>query len=378
MSSSKDFSKITQSEDKKRLIKQASLQTLLDSIAEGVLILDTEMRIYYINSFAETLTGYFHQDILNKQVDEVLKLRCEKEDKDITWPLDKVIEDGEKVEFKCDFLRINDGSEIPIVFNAAPVLIEGGGITGIMVIFRDISEDKELMRLKSEFVSIVSHQLRTPASAVKWYLETLMDNRHGKEMNDWQNDKLHEAYQSNERMIHLINDLLNVSRLDSGHFEVNAVKFSVQKLVDEIDKELTHFAHAHNVVMNNTIADNIPDVEGDRDKIREVLLNMLTNAIKYTASGHHEVTIAAEKQDNDFIKFSVKDEGIGIPKKDLEHIFKKFFRADNAIESQTEGSGLGLYIAREIARLHGGDIWITSKEGDGTTVFVTLPIILKK
>lgn len=361
------------STDTKRLIKRASLQTLLDSIAEGVIILDASLNLYYINAFAEELTGKLHQNVLNKNINDVVSLHCSKQNSIIPWPLEPILKNGEEAKYECDYLQLEDDRVIPIEFNAAAVKSDDGIIIGIMLIFRDITEEKELIRLKSEFVSIVSHQLRTPASAVKWYLETLIDNRHGNPMNDWQDDKLHEAYQSNERMIHLINDLLNVSRLDSGRYQLNVTSFSVSELLNEICKELTHFAHAHNVGIQNTIAPEVAQVEGDRDKIREVLLNMLTNAIKYTTSGHQEVEVGAKATANGLVEFSIKDHGIGIPKKDMEHIFKKFYRADNAIESQTEGSGLGLYIAREIARLHGGDMWIESEEGKGTTVFVTLP-----
>lgn len=364
--------------DTKHLIKQASLQTLLDSIAQGVIILDRELHVYYINAFAEKITGKFHQYVLNKHIDDVLDLYCSKDNLQINWPLTSVITDGMGQKYECDYIQLDAEKHIPIEFHAAPVRLDDNTIIGIMLIFRDITEEKELIRLKSEFVSIVSHQLRTPASAVKWYLETLIDNRHGNAMNEWQDDKLHEAYQSNERMIHLINDLLNVSRLDSGRYQLNVMKFSVRALVDEITKELTHFAHAHNVSIQDIISSNIPDIEGDRDKVREILLNMLTNAIKYTTAGHQEIEVAARLSADHLVEFSIKDHGIGIPKKDLEHIFKKFYRADNAIESQTEGSGLGLYIAREIARLHGGDMWIESEEKKGTTVFVTLPIVFNK
>ena len=229
------------------------------------------------------------------------------------------------------------------------------------------------MELRSEFVSIVSHQLRTPASAVKWYLETLIDNRRGNPVNEWQVDKLHQAYQSNERMISLINDLLNVSRLDSGKFELHAKSVDLTKMVEEVKNELVHFASAHNVEIISQLPVDLPPVSADADKVREVVLNLLTNAIKYNRPGHHEVMVTTTMK-NHMVEVAVQDQGIGIPKKGQEHMFEKFYRADNAVESQTEGSGLGLYIAREIIRLHGGDIWLTSEEGVGTTVYFNLPL----
>ncbi len=358
--------------DKWKSIKAASLNTIMDSIAQGVVIVDTSLRVFYFNKFAEHLTGYKHTDVVNTMIDDAIPLRCDK-DSNLGWPLQSVVDTGNEERRDCDFITIASGRKMPVVFHAAGIVGENGKQLGIMVIFRDVTEEKELMRLKSEFVSIVSHQLRTPASAVKWYLETLIDNRRGNKMNKWQSDKLHESYQSNERMIHLINDLLNVSRLDSGRYELNKTDFHLHQLMEEIISELTHFAHAHNVTIDNAIHKDIPEVSADRNKIREVILNLVTNAIKYTRKGHHQVEVGA-KVEGSILHFFVRDGGIGIPKKDMEHIFKKFYRADNAIESQTEGSGLGLYIAREIVRLHGGDMWLESEENIGTTVHVTLPI----
>lgn len=268
-------------------------------------------------------------------------------------------------------LLFPNGDTIPIGYKIAELASAGQPVT--VVFIRDLRHELELMELRSEFVSIVSHQLRTPASTVKWYLESLIDNRRGNELNEWQQDKLHQAYQSNERMISLINDLLNVSRLDSGKYVLKSKAIALPTLLQEVVDELFHFARAHNVDLNVQTAASLPAVTADVDKVREVILNLVNNAIKYSRPGHCVVTIAAKVQDQ-FVECTVQDQGIGIPEKSLGHIFEKFYRADNAVESQTEGSGLGLYIAREIIRLHGGDIWLTSQVGQGTTVHFTLPI----
>lgn len=347
-------------------IDQASLPMILDSIHESVIMLDSDLKIYYYNTCAAELTGVSQADVIGSHLDDVLHLQSEVTNIPATWDLKK--------KNVTDFeLALADKKVLPITYSASPIKTAEGGMVGVMLIIRDVSREKELIRLRSEFVSIVSHQLRTPASAVKWYLEALIDNHRGLELNEWQQDKMHQAYQSNERMIHLINDLLNVSRLDSGRFELRSTAVNVKDLVNEILAELVHFASAHNITLSNKISDSIPLVQSDTDKLREVILNLLTNAIKYSKPGHHVVTVAAEQHDQ-LVHFSVHDQGIGIPEKDRAHIFEKFYRADNAIESQTEGSGLGLYIAREIVKLHGGDIWLESVEGEGTTVFFSLAL----
>lgn len=355
-------------------IEHASCQVLLDSIHEAVIMLHTDLTIYYLNDYAKQLLQVKVVTFLGQQLDEVLTLTDEKTKKSVSWGLASVIETGQVLPQRSGItITLGDGARIPVAYTGSPIRIIDGQIVGIMVAVRDLRRERELIRLRSEFVSITSHQLRTPASAVKWYLESLIDNRRGNELNDWQQDKLHQAYQSNERMIHLINDLLNVSRLDSGRFELRPKSVSIQAIVDEVKSELIHFASAHNVELDNTIPTDTHQVTADPDKVREVIMNLLTNAIKYSKPGHRVVTIAAKPQ-SQLIEFSVADHGIGIPEKDVQHLFEKFYRADNAIESQTEGSGLGLYIAREIIRMHGGDISVASREGEGTTVAFTLPI----
>lgn len=355
-------------------IEHASCQVLLDSIHEAIIMLRPDLTIYYLNDYAKNLLQIKSQAFLGKRIDQVLPLSNEKTKQSEPWGLDKVVATGVTAPQRTDVVvQLDDKTKIPVAFSSSPINVADGTIVGVMVAVRDLRRERELIRLRSEFVSITSHQLRTPASAVKWYVESLIDNRRGNPLNDWQQDKLHQAYQSNERMIHLINDLLNVSRLDSGRFELRPKAVSIQAVVDEVKGELVHFASAHNVELANTIPATTPSVQADSDKVREVILNLLTNAIKYSKPGHRVVTIAA-KSSGTMLAFSVKDQGIGIPEKDIKHLFEKFYRADNAIESQTEGSGLGLYIAREIIRLHGGDITVTSQIGDGTTVTFTLPI----
>ncbi|MFA6475618.1 MAG: HAMP domain-containing sensor histidine kinase [Patescibacteria group bacterium] len=226
---------------------------------------------------------------------------------------------------------------------------------------------------QTQFISIVSHQLRTPASTMKWYLETLLENRHGNPINDWQRDKLHQVYQSNERMISLINDLLNVSRLEAGKLMIKPTAVVLATVVNPVLEELLHFAHANNVEITAQLPSDLPAVSADGDKLREVCLNLVSNAIKYSQRGHRPVIISARVVAN-MVECAVKDEGIGMSDEAQTHLFEKFFRADNAIELQTEGSGLGMYIAREIIRLHGGDIRVVSTLNQGTTVYFTLPI----
>lgn len=350
------------------MFEQVSFKTILDSIDESVVLLDADLKVWYYNTCAGRLTNVDRTNAIGKELSDVIPLQDMLKEIPAQW-------DVQSKKTVTDVAIVLPSQEpLPITYSTSPVRADDSTVVGVMVVIHDISREKELIRLRSEFVSIASHQLRTPASAVKWNLEALIDNRRGNELNDWQHDKMQQAYQSNERMIHLINDLLNVSRLDSGRFTLQATGVNVRDLVNDIIAELVHFTDAHNISIHNTLGTEIPLVQSDSDKLREVILNLLTNAIKYSKPGHHVVTVAAELHGK-LVHFSVQDQGIGIPAKDAVHIFEKFYRANNAVESQTEGSGLGLYIAREIVRLHGGDVWLHSKEGEGTTVWFSLPIV---
>lgn len=368
-----DLSTISDGKQFDAFLRKSSFKIIADTIMEGIVILDTDLHIHYFNKAAEVMTGLVHDYVHDKKINDVLKLHSAAGTATLDWPIQDVMKQGRSHSQVSEHrLELRD-NVVPITYSVSPIRSDDGVVMGATLVFRDVSEEKELIRLKSEFVSVVSHQLRTPASAVKWYLETLIDNRHGLELNEWQIDKLEQSYQSNERMIQLVNDLLNVSRLDAGKVDINVAPLNMKQLFLEVERELTHFAHAHNVEIKNTMPDGLPTVLADISKIREVLVNFMSNAIKYTRSGHHSVTVSAAVE-GEMVKFSIQDEGIGIPEKDISHIAKKFFRADNAIESQTEGSGLGLYIAYQIIHLHRGEIQLESVEQEGTTVHFTLPI----
>ncbi|EKD88846.1 MAG: hypothetical protein ACD_34C00305G0003 [uncultured bacterium] len=349
------------------LQSQPLWEILFQHVPIAVLIVDQKRVILESNPLFSKLVSSETKTLQGKTLDQVLLLlQPNSKTLSTTWstiPTTDWVTDQK--------VKLANGEIVPIAYQI--LAIPNDDLEPVLVIIKDARREQELMELRSEFVSIVSHQLRTPASAVKWYLETLIDNRRGNPVNEWQSDKMHQAYQSNERMISLINDLLNVSRLDSGKFELHPKNVDLRLMIDEVKGELVHFASAHNIEIISRLADGLPTVTADSDKVREVILNLLTNAIKYNRPGHHEVIVAAAVKEK-MVEVSVQDQGIGIPKKGQDHMFEKFYRADNAVESQTEGSGLGLYIAREIIRLHGGDIWLTSEEGVGTTVYFNLPI----
>lgn len=236
----------------------------------------------------------------------------------------------------------------------------------------DQNKNKKIDALKQEFVSIISHQMRTPLSATKWNLEALLENKKGNKLNDWQQAKLRDAYQSNERMINLVDDIMNLSQIDEGRIQLNLDKVDLSILCREIAQQNAIFAKANNIVIKVEIDEQIPAVKGDRHKLAQVIDNLINNAIKYT-QGKGVITISA-RIEGSAVVFSLTDQGIGIPPAAHERVFEKFFRAPNAVSNQTDGTGLGLYVVQKLIQAHGGRIWFESELGQGTTFYFNLPI----
>lgn len=222
---------------------------------------------------------------------------------------------------------------------------------------------------KSEFISIAAHQLRTPLSAIKWILYMLIHDEFKGESEKL--EFIEKAAQSTDRMIELVNDLLEVDHIQSGKDQFIFKPMQPRDLINSIISELQTIITKRNIQMSVDLAKSV-QVNGDETKLRELFQNLIENSLKYTPMGGSvNVSVKVEEK---FLKFEIKDSGIGIPADQKYHIFSKFFRAANAMKVETSGSGLGLFIAKEVAERHGGKIWFESKMGEGTSFFVELPI----
>lgn len=232
---------------------------------------------------------------------------------------------------------------------------------------------KELDNLKSEFISVAAHQLRTPLSAVKWAVKMVIDGDAGA-LNEEQKNLLDQGYKSNERMITLVNDLLDVSRIETGRFEYSFVDGSLEDLVETTIQDFQQIVKHKSVNLKYDKPDApLPKVQMDTLKLKMVVENLIDNAVKYTAPGGKVEVLF--KYDKNIIEVIVADNGVGIPKGQMTQLFSKFFRAKNVIKMQTDGTGLGLFIAKRIVEKHGGAIWVESEEGKGTKMHFTLPTI---
>jgi signal transduction histidine kinase len=249
-------------------------------------------------------------------------------------------------------------------------------ITAILLILATIITNSferlaQANRMKSEFISIVSHQLRAPLSNLAWVIELLMSGKVGK-IEEKQIEYFKILKENSDRMKDLVKDLLIVSRIETASLSLKKEKFSLEELTKEIIKEFEPLAKASNCQIEFTFQSNLPKIFGDRYQIRQVIENLLDNAIRYTkGQGNVKIRIKTEKN---FVHFEIEDNGIGISTEDQKFIFQKFFRASSALKYKTQGTGLGLYISKAIIERSGGKIGFKSQEGVGSTFWFKLPL----
>jgi len=228
----------------------------------------------------------------------------------------------------------------------------------------------ELDKAKDEFISMASHQLRTPLTAIKGYLSMLLEGDAG-DIKVSQYDFINEAYSGANRMVGLINDLLNVSRMETGRFFLEPKELDIERVVEEEIKQLSNAAKTKGLYLKVEKKGKVPHIWADETKIRQVVMNFMDNAIYYTNTGG--ITVMLKHDKNDFI-YEVHDTGIGVPRTQLEHLFEKFFRADNARTARPDGTGLGIYLAKRVVEDHGGQIIFDSVEGKGSMFGFRFPL----
>jgi len=227
-------------------------------------------------------------------------------------------------------------------------------------------------KIKFDFATIASHQLRTPLSAMKWFLEMLLEGNAGR-LTRRQQDFVTEIYKSNERMIRLVNDLLLVSKIANGQLKLVCRQFIMEKTIGAVVRELTPLTNAASITVVRKFDEHAAtQVFGDEDKIRQVLRTLLDNAIRYMVDGG--IIIIYCEREHGKLRFEIQDSGVGIPVREKSKIFQQFFRGSNIVRMRTEGTGLGLYIAKAIIQASGGKISFESTEGKGSKFIVMLPL----
>lgn len=348
---------------------------ILASIGDALVVVDEEGKITYVNKSFEEMLGWKKQEIIGKSMVEIVP----KEDTNGVEALFKEriltqVLSGKKfvADLKNPFYYIRkDKTRFAASSIMSPVVL-GSKIVGAVEVFRDITKEKEIDKAKTEFVSLASHQLRTPLSTVSWYSEMLLAGDVG-EVTPEQKKYLEEIYRGNQRMVDLVNTLLDVSRIEMGTFIFETKTTDVVKLAQAVIEEHKLHILAKRIKFSFTFSKKIPLIKTDPKQLRMVIQNLVSNAVKYTPEGG-KVVLSISLGDSKHVLLKIADTGYGIPKNQQDKIFTKLFRADNVLGKDTEGTGLGLYIAKSIVEQSGGRIWFESDENKGTTFFVVLPI----
>jgi len=333
-------------------------QSLFNSMAEGVLILDAADRIQLINSSMDRLFG-LSADVRGQTVLEAFRLES----------LAEVVKQlkEEKTVHGCEIElpRLDDRW---LQVNAAAVSDNAGNFRGSILVFHDLTRLKQLENTRREFVANVSHELRTPLSLIKGFVETLQEG--AKNDPELATRFLHTIEKHADRLTFLIEDLLSISRLESGRTIVNLQPIDMREQVQKVLEDLHTRVEEKRVRIHNSAPEGMI-ARADSDRLQQVLYNLVENAIKYGRK-EGDVNVGAKPVSDGKVEVWVQDNGPGIPPEAHERVFERFYRVDKARSRESGGTGLGLAIVKHIVQAHGGEVWVESQVGVGTTFHFTL------
>lgn len=342
--------------------EKEKLASVLANMNDGVIATNEQGTIIVVNRPAKRMLRMGNAELTGRNLSEVLGL--------VEGPNASYTR-GEHQTATIQIENEEEGEDVTLRVVFTPIHRRGEGMTGTIAMLHDITEQEQLENARREFVANVSHELRTPLTTMKSYLEALDDGA----IEDPQLAHRFVGVMRNEteRMIRLVNDLLHLSRLDSRKSLVSRVHTRVEDMLEEVADRFAFQANQKHISISIHVAPDVDRVQLDRDQIDQVLDNLVSNAIKYTLE-HGAIKIHASRDKRGWLQIAVQDNGIGIPRKDLAHIFDRFYRVDKARSRNMGGTGLGLSIAREIVKAHSGTITLDSELNKGTCVTFSLPI----
>ncbi|RMF28194.1 MAG: response regulator, partial [Chloroflexi bacterium] len=356
---------------KKIQVEAAKSQAILEGVADGVMVTDNTGHVILFNAAAERILNTPRQQIIGRSIEELLGLYGTAGRSWVALMEQWMQEPEEMLDAETQYLEERLEIEGRVVsVHLAPVHMEGEFL-GTVSVFRDITKEVEAERAKSEFVSTVSHELRTPMTSIKGYADLLLLGTAGR-LTEAQERFLRIIKSNADRLSDLVNDLLDIGRIDSGRIELERQAISVAGVVEQVMESLRRKAEEKGLRLRSQVAPDLPPVWGDSARIIQVLTNLVSNAYQYTPPGG-EITVEAERQ-GEMVLIRVRDTGIGIAPQDQEKIFDRFFRADHPLVQEIRGTGLGLSIVKSLVEMHGGEIWVESELGQGSTFSFTLPI----
>ncbi len=346
--------------------ENVQLEGIIDGIADGVMILDTKWHIMRMNRALSALTGWAPAEAVGHSCGAVLHLQSSRGHDFCADREPPVLTKKHYVE--GDIIR--DGyprRSVAVMF--APLFDQQGQLLNILVDVNDITRFREAEAMQSTFISVISHELKTPVALIKGYADTLR-----REDVTWDAETVRESLaiidDEADRLTHLIDDLLDASRLQAGGLQLELQRVHIPALAQRAVEGFRLQTQAHQFVLD--FPSSLPDAWADEQRVHQILDNLLSNAIKYSPDGG---TIRVGGWANDYeVTTYVADQGIGIPKPEQEMLFRRFYRVDSSLRRETPGAGLGLYLSQALVEAQGGHIWVHSKPGEGSTFFFTLPL----
>ena len=351
---------------------EINLRAIQESVAEGLFQVDKNYNLVYMNLAGEKLFGYKLAEVQGSNIHETIHSRkkdgkdCSKENCQFL----KIIKEGKLYHETCEYFIKKDGQFLPVEYTCAP-LIRNGQPIGVILSMQDISEQKEIERRVSEFYSTVSHELRTPLTSIRGTLSLMEGGRLGV-LPEKAHNLAKIARIESERLVKLINDILEIRKIEAGKLELKFEKKAASEIVDELLQSMEQEVKDAHLKLTSSIKVN-KIIDCDPDRIKQVLNNLVSNAIKFS-SPDSEIIISVEEINNDKIKFAVKDSGVGIAQNQISQLFGLFQQLDSSDSRPKGGTGLGLYICKSIVEQHGGVIGAQSLKGSGSTFWFELPV----
>jgi len=362
---------------------QLSEKLMLAAIADPVVGVNKKMEIILFNSAAEDLSSWDSTSANGVELQTVFQLKDTNENamNKANNPFLKVFLQKEQITTDEFYLQSKDNSKRAFSISVAPTFDMDNNINGAIAVFHDISDQKGLQRERNEFVSTASHEMRTPVAAIEGYLSMAI-NPNLATVDDRAKNFLEKAHQSAIHLGKLFQDLLSVTKIEDQRLKDQRQVFNMTDLVTQVATEmdvvakkkgLNFFSHIGSErAGTELVVAPLFEVNADPERVREVITNLIDNAIKYTPKGNIDLTLTGDRND---VKVSVRDTGMGIPLEEQKHMFEKFYRVNNSMTREIGGTGLGLYIARSLIELYGGRIWVESVPGEGSTFNFSLPLV---
>lgn len=348
-------------------------RAILEAVADGVLVTDSDIQIMLFNASAERILGVAAENVINQSLDRLSSL-FERSTSAWLETIRRWSEDPQSCEpgiMYAEEVDLENGAIIAI--HLAPVILRSI-FMGTVSIFRDITQEVQVDRMKAEFIANVSHELRTPMTSIKGYVDVMLMGASG-ELNDQQKRFLTIVKGNTERLSVLVNDLLDVSRIDSGRVSLSIENVKLLEITTDVVADIVRRSREENKEINIMLdaPDDLPAMDGDPERIRQIMENLVRNAYYYTPKGG-QVTVRIRPV-NGNIQVDVHDSGIGIPQKDQRRIFERFFRGSDPLVLATAGNGLGLALSKTLIEMHHGKIWFESSgvPGEGSVFSFTLP-----